>query len=93
MTAPRPRFVKTTHHPGERYRYVVRQGDYTIGQVASQPVGETGVLWVAYTLAGKPITYSDPRQDDGGPQGKVRKFLSRREAANALILHDDKRIG
>jgi hypothetical protein len=56
--------------------------------VVSKRVGQSGTLWLAYP-DGDPtraITYSDPRQNDMGPEGKVRKFFSRREAADALLL-------
>src|SRR5215216_2459318 len=87
----RPRFAKATPHPGELSRWTVQVGRHTPGVVVSKRVGQTGANWLAYP-GGDPrraITYADPRQDDGGPQGKVRKFFSRREAADALLLAEE----
>src|SRR5215216_7477805 len=84
----RPRFVKATPQGAELSRWDVLVGAYLVGAVVSKRVGETGANWLAYR-DGDPtrvITYSDPRQDDGGPQGKARKFFSRKEAADALLL-------
>lgn len=85
---PRPRFPKGTPQPGELSRWIVQVGNWSPGVVVSKRVGQTGVTWLAYPDGdpARAITYSDPRQDDMGPQGKVRKFFSRREAADALLL-------
>lgn len=91
MTKPRPRFVKANPRPGELSRWIVQVGGVAgpmPGVVVSKRVGQTGATWFAYP-DGDPtraITYSDPRQNDMGPEGNVRKFFSRREAADALLL-------
>jgi hypothetical protein len=88
MTRPR-RFEKATPQSGELSRWIVHASDGPApGVVVSRRVGQSGALWLAYP-DGDPeraLTYDDPRQDDGGPQGKVRKFFSRREAGDALLL-------
>lgn len=84
----RPRFAKGIPAPGELSRWTVQVGRHSPGCVVSKRVGQAGATWLAYP-DGDPtraITYSDPRQNDMGPEGKARKFFSRREAADALLL-------
>lgn len=88
MTKPRPRFTKATPEDKELSRWTVQVGRWSPGCVVAKRVGQTGANWFAYRDGdpARAITYSDPRQNDGGPQGKARKFFSRREAADALLL-------
>ncbi len=78
-----PRFVKAQPGQGEKSRWMVKTGTgteaMTVGFVVCR-IGEgyrSGGYWTAFTLYG---------QKAGG-----RIFHSRREAANALLVHLDRR--
>jgi hypothetical protein len=84
MTAPRPRFVKAAPADGELSRWTVQVGLHSPGVVVSKRWGQASAMWLVYPDA-------DPQQvlryNDGRRTGKVRVWLSRREAGNALVLH------
>jgi hypothetical protein len=85
VTSPRARFVKATPADGELSRWTVQVGLHSPGVVVSKRWGQASAMWLVYPDA-------DPnrvlRYTDGRRVGKVRVFLSRREAGDALILHE-----